>query len=621
MSLEISILTAAVCLGLLLQLVLLFRSTKIPRELQDAIFSHVRLAEESTRSLQEIRIVVGECREASRRVAEEIAELRGRFSSLESGQVKTGEKLESLHSVLLLEIQSGLLQVATSLQGAIAEKLVPELVDGNRIHSESLNQLRSEANEYRREASIAATAATAETNRVLVGQAETMSKLVTSVESRFAELTLSTGDSIRGIKGSLDYQFFQLREETNQHRTELTASTSAMREETTLALRLSSESIERKINELRDVTDRRLGESVFMSTESARALNETAQNTVATVAGQLGELKTTMDAALKSELGSIRSENASKLEEMRRTVDEKLHATLEQRLGESFKQVSERLELVHRGLGEMQSLASGVGDLKKVLTNIKTRGTWGEVQLGALLEQILTPEQYGTNIATKPSSSTRVEFAIRLPGRDDIGNPVWLPIDAKFPMEDYHRLTEAQERADPIAVEEAGKAIESRIKLEARSIRERYIDPPHTTDFGILYLPTEGLYAEVLRRPGLAEVIQREHKINVAGPTTLAAMLNSLQMGFRTLAIEKRSSEVWRVLGAVKTEFEKFGGALAHTKKKLEEASNSIENTERRNRALNKRLLQIDVVPGPEAALLIDGAVVGAAASSVDEES
>src|SRR5574343_976581 len=274
--------------------------------------------------------------------------------------------------------------------------------------------------------------------------------------------------------------------------------------------------------------------------------------------------------AVESRLGAIQADNAVKLDEMRKTVDEKLHATLEQRLGESFKLVSERLEQVHRGLGEMQTLAAGVGDLKRVLTNVKTRGTWGEVQLSALLEQLLTMDQFAANVPTRPGSSERVDFAIRLPGKDD-GAVVWLPIDAKFPIEDYQRLLDAQE---PAAIEEAAKAIEVRLKNEARSIREKYVAPPHTTDFAVLYLPIEGLYAEALRRPGLAEALQRDHRITLAGPTTLAAMLNSLQMGFRTLAIEQRSAEVWAVLGAVKTEFGKFGEALAHTRKKLDEASN-----------------------------------------------
>ncbi|TXT30011.1 MAG: hypothetical protein FD131_2021 [Rhodocyclaceae bacterium] len=308
--------------------------------------------------------------------------------------------------------------------------------------------------------------------------------------------------------------------------------------------------------------------------------------------------------AVESRLTAIQADNANKLEEMRRTVDEKLHATLEQRLGESFKLVSDRLEQVHRGLGEMQTLAAGVGDLKRVLTNVKTRGTWGEVQLSALLEQLLTAEQFGSNVATKPGSNERVDFAIRLPGKGD-GAVVWLPIDAKYPIEDYQRLLDAQDRGDPAGVEEASRAIETRLKNEAKSIHEKYVAPPHTTDFALLYLPLEGLYAEALRRPGLAETLQRDWRVSLTGPTTLAAMLNSLQMGFRTLAIEQRSAEVWAVLGAVKTEFSKFGEALAHTKKKLDEASNSISKAETRTRQLTRRLKEVEALPVAEAEQLI----------------
>ena len=308
--------------------------------------------------------------------------------------------------------------------------------------------------------------------------------------------------------------------------------------------------------------------------------------------------------AVESRLTAIQADNANKLEEMRRTVDEKLHATLEQRLGESFKLVSERLEQVHRGLGEMQTLAAGVGDLKRVLSNVKTRGTWGEVQLSALLEQLLTAEQFGSNVATRPGSNERVDFAIRLPGKED-GAVVWLPIDAKYPIEDYQRLLDAQERSDPAGVEEASRAIEIRLKNEAKSIHEKYVAPPHTTDFALLYLPLEGLYAEALRRPGLAETLQRDWRVSLTGPTTLAAMLNSLQMGFRTLAIEQRSAEVWAVLGAVKTEFGKFGEALAHTRKKLDEASNSISKAETRTRQLTRRLKEVEALPVADAEQLI----------------
>ena len=279
---------------------------------------------------------------------------------------------------------------------------------------------------------------------------------------------------------------------------------------------------------------------------------------------------------VEAELQRMQADNAKQLEQMRQTVDEKLQGTLEKRLGESFKQVSDRLEQVHKGLGEMQTLATGVGDLKKVLTNVKTRGTWGEVQLGALLEQVLNPDQYATNVSTKDAGE-RVEFAVKLPGqgtnRDEM---VWLPIDAKFPVEDYQRLADAQERADIDAMEIAGKQLENRVKSCAREISEKYLNPPKTTDFGILFLPIEGLFAEVIRRTGLIEAIQRDSRVIIAGPTTLWSILNSLQMGFRTLAIQKRSSEVWNLLAAVKTEWTKYGDVLEAVQKKLHQASDTI---------------------------------------------
>jgi DNA recombination protein RmuC len=301
--------------------------------------------------------------------------------------------------------------------------------------------------------------------------------------------------------------------------------------------------------------------------------------------------------AVEERLRSLQEDNARKIEEMRRTVDEKLQGTLEKRLGESFKLVSDRLEQVHKGLGEMQTLANGVGDLKKVLTNVKSRGTWGEIQLGNLLEQVLTPEQYERNVAVRANSNDRVEFAIKLPGRGEDGKPVWLPIDSKFPKEDYERLVEAADRSDPEGVETAVRQVEARIKAEARLIHDKYIAPPETTDFAIMFLPSEGLYAEVLRRPGLVDHIQREFRINVTGPTTLGALLNSLQMGFRTLAIEKRSGEVVKILGAVKTEFGKFGGVLESVKKKIEEAGNAIDDASVRTRAMVRNLKSVEELP------------------------
>lgn len=304
--------------------------------------------------------------------------------------------------------------------------------------------------------------------------------------------------------------------------------------------------------------------------------------------------------AVEKRLEDMRRDNGERLEKMRETVDEKLHATLERRLGDSFKLVSDRLDLVHKGLGEMQTLAVGVGDLKKVLQNVKTRGTWGEVQLGNLLDDILTPDQYDRNVATRKGSNDRVEFAIRIPAKDEKVETIWLPIDAKFPLEDYQGLIDASEKGDADAVDRLSKALEIRIKSEAKDIHDKYVDPPHTTDFGILFLPNEGLYAEVLRRPGLVDNLRRDCKVVVAGPTTVAALLSSLQVGFRALAIEKRSSEVWTVLGAVKKEFGAFGDILDKTHKKLQEASNTIENASRKSRTIERKLGKVQELPVPE---------------------
>ncbi len=331
-------------------------------------------------------------------------------------------------------------------------------------------------------------------------------------------------------------------------------------------------------------------------------IRQTIHSFTTSVSNQLSSLTQLTEQRLEKvrevveeRLKFLQEENSQRLEKMRETVDEKLHSTLEKRLGESFKLVSERLEKVHQGLGEMQNLASGVGDLKKVLMNVKTKGTWGEIQLANLLDQILTPEQYEKNVTTKMGSRDTVEFAIKLPGRD--GHAVYLPIDSKFPTQDYERLQEAQEQANPILIDEAGKAIESRIKLEAKNIRDKYIDPPNTTDFGILFLPIEGLYAEVIRRSGFCDLLQREFRVMVAGPTTIAALLNSLQMGFRTLAVEKRASEVWTLLGMVKNEFKIFGEILDRTQKKLQEASNTIETAASKSRTIERKLKNVQELP------------------------
>jgi DNA recombination protein RmuC len=352
----------------------------------------------------------------------------------------------------------------------------------------------------------------------------------------------------------------------------------------------------------------RLGDDARRGREELAAqltrLGEQQQQRLTAITADNEKRLTEVRATLETKLSAIQQDNATKLEQMRATVDEKLQSTLETRLGQSFKLVSERLEAVQRGLGEMQSLASGVGDLKRVLSNVKTRGILGEMQLGALLEQMLTPEQYAANIATVPGSDERVEFAIRLPGSDR-ESQVWLPIDAKFPREDYERLLDAQQQADAEAVERAAAVLERRVRDEAKTIRTKYIAPPSTTDFGILFLPTEGLYAEIIRRPGLFENLQREQRITIAGPTTLAALLNSLQMGFRTLAIQQRSSEVWQLLGAVKNEFGKFGDVLATVRKKLDEAGKHLDNTSVRTRAIERKLRNVESLPGEQTQQLL----------------
>lgn len=330
-------------------------------------------------------------------------------------------------------------------------------------------------------------------------------------------------------------------------------------------------------------------------------LNNQLQGLSESNARRLAEVRATME----TQLAQLQQTNTAKLEEMRRTVDEKLQSTLEARLGESFKQVAERLEQVHKGLGEMQTLAVGVGSLQRVLTNVKTRGVFGEVQLEALLEQVLTADQYARQIETKPRSGQRVDFAIRFPGRGDDGAPVWLPIDAKFPRDDYERLIDAHERADAAGAEIAAKALEARVRSEAKSIAESYLAAPHTTDFAIMFLPVESLYAEVLRRPGLMDAIQRQHRVTLAGPTTLLAMLNSLHMGFRTLALEQQASEVWKVLGAVKTEFERYGEWVARIKEQVAKASDTIDKADTRAKQMRLALRKVEALPEAQSQALL----------------
>ena len=353
------------------------------------------------------------------------------------------------------------------------------------------------------------------------------------------------------------------------------------------------------LRQFESATGRQMEQLRTKSGETARENREELKRSIESLVTSNEQRLDKMREVMENKITQLQKDNNDKLEQMRETVDEKLHKTLEARLGESFKQVSERLEQVHHGLGEMQHLASGVGDLKKVLSNIKTRGNLGEYQLENLLEQLMTPDQYGKNIAVRPGSGDRVEFAVKLPGRQDDEKPVWLPIDAKFPTEDYQQLLDAYDEGDLAAIEQCKKNLVTRIKAEAKKIRDKYLEPPHTTDFGILFLPFEGLYAEVLRLD-LFEILQREYKVMIAGPTTISAFLNSLQMGFRTLAIEKRSSEVWKLLGSVKNDFGKFGGILEKTKKKLDEAGKVIEDAGVRSRAIERSLRDVQELPQAE---------------------
>jgi DNA recombination protein RmuC len=378
----------------------------------------------------------------------------------------------------------------------------------------------------------------------------------------------------------------------------------ALREE----LRLGREEAARAARELREENARAAADLRIENSRASTQLREELLRATGALREDLTHSTTSLRDTVDQRLRDLATGNQTKLDEMRRTVDEKLHETLEKRLGESFRTVSSQLEAVHKGLGEMQTLASGVGDLKKVLSNVKARGTWGEVQLGALLEQVLVPEQFDRNVATRRGSRDIVEFAVRLPGPtgDDV---LHLPIDSKFPMEDYMRLVEASEAADSEGVARAAADLARAVRKCAQDIRDKYLDPPHTTDFGILFLPTEGLFAEIVRFPGLCEELQQKYRVVTTGPTTLLATLSSLRMGFRTLAIEKRASEVWQVLSAVKTEFSKFGGVLAKVKSQLETASRTIDETGVRTRAMQKRLERVETLPD-DAAESVIGVVV-----------
>ncbi len=397
-----------------------------------------------------------------------------------------------------------------------------------------------------------------------------------------------------------------LQSELKENRMELSSALKENREELSGGLDKLTQKLEEKLNQISEGLNKNAKENRDELSISLKNFGEIFSQNVR----EFNELQKQKFDSMATKQDELVKSTELKLEKMRETVDEKLHKTLEERLGQSFKIVSERLEAVQKGLGEMQNLANGVGDLKKVLSNVKTRGVLGEIQLGNILEQIMAPEQYEANVKTKQGSNDHVEFAIKLPGKDDHGKEVYLPIDAKFPQEDYVRLQTAYDEGDVAGVDAANKALAQSIKKFAKDIRDKYIDPPHTTDFGIMFLPIEGLFAEVVRQPELVALLQREYKIIVTGPTTLAAMLNSLQMGFKTLAIQKRSSEVWQILGAVKTEFGKFSGVLEKAQKKISEANKELDNlVGTRSKMMLSKLKKVEELPTSQTVELLEGTI------------
>lgn len=444
------------------------------------------------------------------------------------------------------------------------------------------------------------------------GFSSQIQNLAKSNEERLDKLTSLNDKNLKEFQQETDNAYKEFKEELKNILTDITNTAEKINSNVDNKLKNLQEQLIQNSKESRDELSKSLKSFEEQSSNDTKDLNlgikekfdeqlKEQKELNGTIELKLDRIRTTVEEKLKS----LQEDNSKKLDEMRATVDEKLQTTLEKRLGESFKLVSDRLEQVHKGLGEMQSLANGVGDLKKVLSNVKTRGVLGEYQLENILDQILTPDQYAKNVKTKSNSDSIVEFAVKLPGREDKDKVVWLPLDSKFPTEDYQALMNAYEIGDLAVIEEKSKALAARIKSSAKDIKEKYIDPPNTTDFAILFLPFEGLYAEVLRNVGLFEILQREYKVIITGPTTLAALLNSLQMGFRTLAIEKRTSEVWEILGAVKTEFGNFGEVLKKTQKKLQEASNVIDQAGKRSRAIERKLRDVQELPKGDSVKLL----------------
>lgn len=513
------------------------------------------------------------------------------------------------------------LRRAGSGLGDVARSIRDELREGREESSSAARGLREEV--------AASLRAATESSGQTIGQvAQAQHLALDSMSKRIETLDQSNQQSLERVRVALSSGIRDLQEGNEKRLTEIRGTVDGrikeFQEGSDKRLTEIRTALDGRVRELQVGNERILGE---MRREAAEGLKSSADALSKLIDGMSATQRTQLEAMTKqlkeitdsnqAALDRIRStlddrvkelqaSNEQKLEEMRRTVDDKLHDTLERRLGESFKLVSERLEAVHKGLGEMQTLATGVGDLKRVLTNVKVRGSWAEVQLGALLEQTLAPEQYAKNVCVKQGSAERVEFAIRLPGsKAEPDSHIWVPIDSKFPQEDYLRVQDAAERADPEAVQQAVEALLRAVRAAAKDIHDKYVNPPETTDFAVMFLATEGLYSEVLRQPGFAADIQTRYRVTIAGPSTLSAYLVSLRMGFQTLAIEKRASEVWRVLGAVKTEFGKFGDVLDKVKKQLGTAAKTLDDTGRRSRALERQLRTVEQLPDAEASQVL----------------
>ncbi|MCW5263517.1 DNA recombination protein RmuC [Verminephrobacter eiseniae] len=519
------------------------------------------LTQATQQTLEGLRQVVDE------RLAQAVAESRSGRTELLAAfgtfEASLGQRQMALGATLEQRFDGQQQAVAGRLEES-NKALLAHLAQGQSDSATARKELSDTLTGFRTELTTTTAALVKQSGESRQAMGESAALFEQRIQERFEALTAGTRQTLDSLKGDVQAQLGSM---ANALKNQLEAN----------GLQITNQ-----FSVLQDAVSQQLAGLVQGSGHNAEQLRNT----------------------LNERLAAIQADNASKLEAMRRTVDEKLHATLEQRLGESFKLVSERLEQVHKGLGEMQTLAGSVGDLKRVMTNVKSRGTWGEMQLGAIIENVLTPEQFARNVKTVPGSDELVEFAIRLPGKSD-EHPVWLPIDAKYPVEQYQRLLDAQDAADKAAIASAGNAFETSVRLEARKIFAKYVSPPHTTDFAVLYLPTESLFAEVMRRPGLVEAVQNECRVMITGPANLAAMLNSLQMGFRTLAIEKRSSEVWSLLGSVKTEFAKFGEAVEATKKSIDTAAKKFDEVGVRTRAIQRRLRAVQDLPAPGADLAL----------------